>query len=68
MKQCNSCTTDCRPGKIKLMSDDSCPTHTPIKRKFKFPELVSRVTISNPLNPTVQMLAIHTDKIFTGIA
>lgn len=68
MKECNHCTTECNPSTARLMSADECLLFTPIKRKFKLPELVSRVVITNPRNPTVSMLAIHTNKIFSGIS
>jgi hypothetical protein len=68
MKECNHCTTECHPNPARLMSADPCLLFTPIERKFKLPEFVSRVILTNPKSPTVSMLAIHTDRIFSGIS
>ncbi len=64
MLECNYCNTECSPGKFKLRSNLSCPKYLPNKHTFKFPELVSKITLHNLDNPVIQMLAIHTDKIF----
>ena len=66
MLECNHCTTfECSPGKDRLRSSLPCLKYLPITRTFKFPELVSNITLRNLDNPVIQMVAIHTDKLFS---
>jgi len=47
MKQCNYCSTNCRPSKPVVMSDEECSKFKPIDRTWKLRHVISKVSVSN---------------------